>query len=110
MLAACGAPLAPPTLDAVDPRRGWNGEDTLVTITGDGFIPQVTFDAAASGRADLDRDFTAFLVDDAGIQHALSGVSPRSYEVLDAVVAAGLPAGTYDLRVVSPTGARSLLP
>ncbi len=108
-LAGCGVALPPPTLDAVEPGRGWNGEDTLVGITGAGFFPQVIFDASATGNADLDRDFTAFLVDDSGGHHGLVSVSIESYERLNAVVQAGFEPGTYDLKVISPTGAPAAL-
>nr|MBA2320400.1 hypothetical protein [Deltaproteobacteria bacterium] len=110
-LLGCGVPLPAPIVESVEPARGWNGEDTLITILGEGFVPQVTFDASSTeGEADLDRDFEVILVDEAGVEFPLTGVSVASYEQLTAFVTAGLVPGLYDLDVVSPGGTRTSLP
>jgi hypothetical protein len=103
-LVSCGLTLPDPVVEEVVPARGWNGEDTLVTILGEGFWPQVSVDAASDAQADLDRDFRVFLLDEQGLSVRLDAVSWTSSELLQAVVGEGLPAGTYDLRVVGPTG------
>lgn len=112
-LAGCGGESLPdPAVQAVVPERGWNGEDTVVTITGDRFYPQITIDAARRGRADLDQDFEAWLVDDddPDTRFALTGVSSLGTRSLRGIVDAGLPPGLYDLLVVGPTGRSDLLP
>lgn len=106
LIAACGVSLPDPTVDAVVPARGWNGEDTVVTIAGKRFYPQIALDASSRGDADLDPAFEAWLVDpqDPGTRFALSGVSALGTQSLRGIVDAGLPPGLYDLLVVGPTG------
>jgi hypothetical protein len=107
--AGCGVQLPAPQIDSVAPSRGWNGEQTPIRITGHDFYPQVVFDAGHADQADLDQDFTAFLVSSDGERIALGQVAPESYEIVDATVDPGLDPGTYGLEVVGPTGKASAL-
>jgi hypothetical protein len=102
-LVACTVRLPEPTLTAVRPDQGWNGEDTVVAIAGSGFVPQVEINVNRGGQADLDRGYVARL-DGAAGQFVLSGVSAVDYDNLRAVVDPGLPPGRYALVVEGPTG------
>lgn len=104
LLTACSVRLPAPTLTSVSPERGWNGEETVITITGTGFYPQVEIDTNRNGGVDLDRSYQAWLQGDGLGRHTLSAVSIDDYEQLRAVVRSGLGAGTYDLLIEGPTG------
>ena len=75
---ACLVRLPEPTLDAVEPTRGWNGEDTVITIEGSGFVPQVQVNVNRGGQTDLDRGYVA----------RLDGANARNEQ--DAATATGL--------------------
>ena len=109
-MAACGPELPDPVVTGVAPDRGWNGEATIVQITGANFYPQVQV-AAGGGNSDLDATYSAWLSDPLSQdnEHKLNTVSVLDYGQLEGVVAEGLPSGVYDLRVVGPTGRMGLL-
>lgn len=105
LLAGCGVHMPDPRVSSVEPDRGWTGEDTVVTIRGMGFYPQIELNAGRSGSVDLDEGFGAWLEDrGSGERFNLGGVSALDPETLQGIVVAGVPPGTYDLRVQGPTG------
>lgn len=110
MLLACGVRLPDPVLQSVEPDRGWNGEETVISVEGANFYPQVEINANRRDEYDLDRGFSAILRSEVAGEYALGSVSALDYEHLRAVVGPGLPAGIYDLVVVSPTGREAVLP
>lgn len=103
-LLACSVRLPDPQLEDVEPDRGWNGEETVVTVTGSSFFPQVEIDANRNGSADLDRGYRAWLVGEGQVQHQLTAVAVETYGQLRGVVRPGLAAGLYDLVIEGPTG------
>lgn len=102
-LAACTIRLPEPALLGVVPDRGWNGEDTVVAIEGEGLFPQVEVNLNRAGQTDLDRGYVARL-DGAAGRFVLTSVSAVDYQHLRAVVDPDLPPGLYDLVVEGPTG------
>ncbi|MEQ1505500.1 MAG: Ig-like domain-containing protein [Myxococcota bacterium] len=111
-LWACTPPdLPPPTVSGVTPAFAYNGNDHSVTILGEGFWPQIAIDAWQGG-ADVDKSYSAWLqgpADGLDLRHPFSGVGMVDDRHLSATVEAGLPPGTYDLAVESPTGQRASL-
>jgi len=110
MLSGCGVRLPDPVLQSVEPDRGWNGEETVVSVQGANFYPQIEVNANRRDQADLDRGFSASLRSEITGVWPLGGVSAVDYEHLSAVVTPGIPSGIYDLVVVSPTGREAVLP
>ncbi|NCG21185.1 MAG: hypothetical protein GWP91_19410, partial [Rhodobacterales bacterium] len=110
-ILGCGVNLPDPEIISVEPDRGWNGEDTVVTIHGQNFYPQVQLEIGAAGQADLDQTFSAWLVDPDGIidDIALLTVGAEDYRNLVGVVESGIQSGNYDLRVEGPSGRSDLL-
>lgn len=105
LLAGCGGVHLPaPQPDEMSPAKGYLGEDTPVTILGEGFYPQVDIDASGAS-ADLDTSFTVSLLGEDGELGELKAVEFQGYDQLSAVVPAGLEPGVYDVKVVGPTGA-----
>jgi hypothetical protein len=108
----CGTRLPDPDPREVVPSFGYFLQDTAVRIRGERFYPQVGVDAAGQRGADIDASFQAVLIgpDSAKGRYSLRGVTLSSAESLAAVVPAGLPAGSYALEVVGPSGAVGDLP
>jgi len=112
MLVGCSAELPAPDAWTMQPRRGWNGESTSVAVLGAAFFPRVIVDAR-TGTTVVDDHFAIELLGPVGGTSretwVLQDVRLRGYDRLDAEVPAGLDVGTYDLRVVSPSGGSDLL-
>lgn len=106
LAGACVQDVAPPTLDALEPAWGWNGESTDVILVGDDFYPGVS--ATGADRFEIDRQFDAWLELD-GVQVALDGVSLQDLGRLSARVPAGLTPGRYDVGLRTPNGGESVL-
>ena len=88
-----------PVVDEVRPNWGYNAEDTLITIRGDGFYAGV---GASDGSVDrYERDFVVSLTGPQGVE-SLDTVTHLSESQISAVVPAGLLAGWYGVRVVTP--------
>ncbi|MEZ4318992.1 MAG: hypothetical protein R3F61_15870 [Myxococcota bacterium] len=109
LLTACGVRLPDPVVQSVEPNRGWNGEETVITLEGGNFYPQVEFNANRRDEADLDVGFTASLRSEVSGVYPLGGVSALDYEHIRAVVSPGLPSGVYDVVVVAPSGSEAVL-
>jgi len=103
LAAGCSVDLPPPAPTEVVPSWGYNGEDTLVTIAGAHFYPQVEVDATGGSDALVNAGFSAFL-EGGGDTVALTGVSLQDYRHIQAIVPAGADPGPYDVVVVGPTG------
>ncbi|MCK6506376.1 Ig-like domain-containing protein [Myxococcota bacterium] len=101
VVGGCTPALPDPQVLGVRPGWGFNGEDTQVEIEGQAFYPRVQ--ASAGDRVELDHAFQIVLEADPEVE--LSDVALVDYRHLLGTVPAGLDVGTYDLRVVSPTGA-----
>ena len=86
-------------VDEVRPNWGYNAEDTLITIRGDGFFAGV---GASDGSVErYERDFVVSLTGPQGAE-PLDTVTHVSESQISAVVPAGLLAGWYGIRVVTP--------
>ena len=76
-----------PVVDEVRPNWGYNAEDTLITIRGDGFYAGV---GASDGSVDrYERDFVVSLTGPQGVE-SLDTVTHLSESQISAVVPAGL--------------------
>ena len=105
---ACSPDLPGIAVSGVDPAWGYNGDETDVTISGDAFYPRVQ--AGSGAHSEVDRQYEAWLVDDADDGerlYALERVALVSYQALEASVPANLGAGVYGLEVLSPGGERA---
>ena len=101
LLAAvgCQPEQVVPVVDEVRPNWGYNAEDTLITIRGDGFFAGV---GASDGSVErYERDFVVSLTGPQGAE-PLDTVTHVSESQISAVVPAGLLAGWYGMRVVTP--------
>ncbi|NOY26448.1 MAG: hypothetical protein GXP62_11300 [Oligoflexia bacterium] len=94
-----------PVVSAVHPDWGFNGEDTQIEVGGQSFFPRVQI--SGSNRVEQDHQFAVVLGTDPETQ--LGTVELVDYRHILAIVPAGLPVGSYDLRVESPTGAAGIL-
>jgi len=108
LVTACAALVAagvrcdeggPARLDHVEPASGPNDRAVPVEIRAHALAPAVGADVGCDGRAHADVRFQATLGD-----HLLEEVAWQTDGNLAATVPAGLPLGTYDLHVLSPTG------
>jgi hypothetical protein len=111
-LAACdtGEGLqASPLLLAVSPPQGGAETEVEVTLSGRHFQPSVETDFAAGGGT-LAGAFRARLVPTEGGETLdLREVQHLSSELLSARIPEGLEAGTYDVVVMTPSGAEARL-
>jgi hypothetical protein len=80
-----------PVISSIDPRFGWTGADTNVTIGGTDFSPSAAVTFSPSGST-------------AGIQ--LTYVAFVSALQLQAVVPKGMSVGWYDMTVTNPDGGK----
>ena len=101
-LVACVPSTSQPTLLSVSPDWGFNGEENLVELLGEGFLPAVR--GTGSGEVILDRRHRVWLVGEGGVSTELGGVASLSYEIIQAQVPAGLAVGSYGMRVEGPAG------
>jgi len=99
-LTSCTPTVGSPTVDAVTPNWGFNGESTSVVVSGENFFPGI--DASGTDVVAYDRDFQVLLVGMDG--RPLSGVRQESSRSLAATVPAGVAEGWYGIEVVSPSG------
>ena len=89
----------------VDPPSGWNGQDTPVTISGQGFVAPI--------RENLNKGGSIRVLDEFRVELEISPLLEIVYRgsgSIDAVVPAGLTPGTYDLTVINPDGTSGTLP
>lgn len=103
-LVACSAELPAPEVFTVQPNTAFNGEDTLVTIGGRAFYPQVEVDAVQTGEGDINAGFAARLVSGSETVAELVSTGLIDFEHLQAVVPAGVEPGLYAIEVQSPAG------
>jgi len=103
LVAGCIVDLPAPAPTDVVPSWGYNGEDTLVTIAGAHFYPQVEVDATGGSEALVNAGFSVSL-EGGGDTVSLSGVSLQDYRHIQAIVPAGANPGLYDVVVEGPTG------
>ena len=103
-LSGCTVDLAAPEPESVDPPRGYNGEETPITIEGQRFYPQIEVDATGGGRSEINAGFTVRIAQGTVDDVELEGVSLEDYEHIRAIVPPGLAVGVYDLVVVGPSG------
>lgn len=107
VFVACGVEYPAPVVTGVNPERGWNGADTVVTISGSNFYPQVWVEAG--NRERVDDNFNVYLrASGTEEEYPLTG-SILGYDRMDALVKPGLPLGVYDVVVESPSGKRGEL-
>ncbi len=108
-LVACHSTPVAPVPRSVSPEWGFSGEDTRVDVFGDGLIPALDIAAGRPTGDDMNDAFDVLLqpVGDSSLTAAtpLVGVAYQGLGHLSGVVPAGLPAGFYDVRVVTPAGA-----
>ncbi len=108
-MVGCVTPAPSLRVDEIAPGSAWNGEVARVDVVGDGFLPQVTFDAS-SGAGDVDRAFRVSLARD-GVDVAVLGqVALLDVGTLSATVPRGVAPGRYDVVVQSPDAERAVLP
>jgi hypothetical protein len=88
----------------VEPSSGASARPLEVEIEGDDFNPEVHTDFAHKAESELNAGFRAFLG-----EQELSAVALAEDGTLHAVIPQGLPTGTFELRVVSPTGQQGVL-
>lgn len=98
------SPPVPAALDGIEPARGEVGVERAVTIQGSGFAPRVTQDLGAPDGVRVDDAFQVWLGDT-----PLGDVRFEDARALTAKVPADLPAGTYELVVVTPYDERLTL-
>lgn len=102
---SCKESLPPgPEPTSIDPSSGPRSTATPVTILGRNFEPHVAVDYDEQQGSRISSAFTARLG-----ETALEQVTYVSATQLEAVVPAGLAAGTHDLTVVDPRGASGVL-
>lgn len=106
LACACVQPVDAPTLDALEPAWGWNGESTDVVLVGADFYPGIA--ATSADAFEIDRQFDAWL-SLGGDSVPLEGVSLLDLGRLSARVPAGLEPGSYDVELRTPTGTEALL-
>lgn len=100
----CSVDLPRPQPVSVTPAWGYNGEDTLVTVVGRHFYPQIEVDATGGQRAEVNAGYRVWLEGTGAFALPLTGVALTDYEHVQAVVPAGMEPGVYDLVVEGPTG------
>jgi len=98
-LTGCQPAQVLPVVDEVKPNWGYNAETTEISIRGEGFFAAVSASDGGIGR--YDRDFLVSLVGPQG-EERLEGVQQLSEDEIVAVVPAGLAAGWFDVRVITP--------
>ncbi|MCB9759170.1 MAG: Ig-like domain-containing protein [Alphaproteobacteria bacterium] len=108
LMAGCSPALSPPDLTDIEPAWGYNGEETTVTIRGDGLIPGVRLVASDPSSASVDAQFTAALVQEGSLT-PLEGVSLDTYGALSARVPRGIVPGLYSVQVIAPGGEQDTL-
>ena len=99
-LSACGPELPDVALRSIEPAWGYNGEETLVRISGENFYPRVK--ARGGETLEFGHDFEARLAGPQSVD--LVGLELISYEEMEARVPEGLEPGDYDLVLVGPAG------
>lgn len=97
----CVPALAPPEIVGVSPSWGYQGDRTHIVISGENFLPEITLDAGAHNTGRVDDQVEVWLQGPRSIR--LDAVL-SSYRSIEAEVPAGLPIGSYDLRVLTPSG------
>lgn len=103
LAVGCAPELPEPSLQAVSPSWGWVGEETLITIDGEGLLPGLSVQGGLGGEVNFDAQFSAALVsDDARLP--LGAVELAEYDRLSARVPSDQPTGLYDLEVTTPQG------
>jgi len=100
LTTACQPTVLEASIETVQPNWGFNGEATLVTITGEGLLPGVN--ARGGVIEGYDRDFKAYLSN--GEEYALDGVRWIDQGLMEASVPPGIPVGWYGLSVTTPSG------
>jgi hypothetical protein len=99
---SCSPELPTPLIDSVVPDRGYNGEVTLLSVSGENFLPLVSMDPNDE-EALLDHEFRLWL-EQGGQRTNLEAVQFVSYDELRAYVPEGLAKGLYDVGLDSPDG------
>lgn len=99
----CVSESKAPEPERVSPAKGFQGEERLIEITGDGMYPLVLANAAGDG-GQVDRSFDVALLRDGAVEQELRGVHLLEANRLEATVPPGLELGRYDLRVTDPQG------
>jgi hypothetical protein len=107
-LAGCTLAPTAPSLDAVEPAWGYNGEATDVEISGNSLFPAVVVSGWEGDDGRVEGTFQAWLVGNEDVP--LSGVESLSYERLRAEVPSGISPGVYDVKVEVPSGLTTTLP
>ena len=107
LTGGCAPSLPELSIERVEPSWAFNGDETTLTISGDGLYPSVSV-AAGGERPRIDAQFSV-LLESGGSVVPLEGVELRDYGELAARVPAGVEPDRYDLRVTSPSGATALL-
>lgn len=103
LVVGCAPALPEASLEAVTPSWGWVGEETLITLEGEGLLPGLSVQGGLGGEVRFDAQFSAALVsDDARLP--LGSVELIEYDRLTARVPSGQPTGLYDLEVTTPQG------
>ena len=100
----CAPSLPEPTLEAIAPVWGWNGESTDVTLVGTNLLPEVFAYADTRDDHRVYADFQVELVNQDGLVIPLSGEELDTYRALSAQVPLGHPVGVYDVRLTTPSG------
>ncbi|MBT3219418.1 MAG: hypothetical protein HN348_10030 [Proteobacteria bacterium] len=109
ILTGCGMELPDPVVESIEPPSGYNGMDTVITIYGKNFYPQMDLGVRRTS-GNVDKAYLVSLVGpDNETEHRLSGVSLESYTEIQALVPAEMSPGDYDLVVESPVGQRGTL-
>jgi hypothetical protein len=104
----CAAELPTPSIESVEPNRGYNGEKTAIIIHGESFLPRVEIDTRGGGER-LDRQFDLRLTRD-GVEAPVDFVGLKSFGEIEAWVPEGLAPGLYGLDLTSPNGHEVSLP
>ncbi len=100
VLAACSPDLPDPVVQEIRPDWGFNGQTTAIEVRGHSFFPRVQL--GGGDEAIFDHQFRVVLETDPEVE--LDDVTVVDYRRIEAVVPAGLPVGSYALRVEGPGG------
>ncbi len=98
---ACVSELPVPEITAVRPAWAWNGEATVVTLSGEGFYPAYSVVARDGAEANIDDRFEVRLEGPRDLD--LDEVALIDYQTLSVQVPAGLPVGDYELVLDTPS-------
>ncbi len=105
-VTGCGdAPAPAPELRGLTPSQATSDDDVSVEISGTGLMAKVVTDFNHATKSALDVTFVAALTPqdaDASQAIALLDVRLTPAATLQATVPAGVPRGTYDLKVIDP--------